>query len=261
MEHFAIDMLAYTSKYRKLPPLGKLLLALALILPALLAPSPFLPLLVLVIATILLYSSTRFYFTRFLVLVYLDTILIISVGSLIIAFITPGSPIWTASWGPISISLSSNGINLAILVFTRALATFTTLLFFATSTPIPHLFAALRQVRISQSISELAILIYRYSFLFIEQIGQMNMAAQCRVGFRDWRTSIKTISTIAACVFGRSMDFAERAQFALYCRNFQGTFYSFKPPNPLTMIWIVVPFATFVTLFLIGYFTSGWLVV
>jgi cobalt/nickel transport system permease protein len=261
MHESAIDRLCMNSPFRNLPPLGKLILSLVLIISVLLATSPPVPLLVLVIGLLLFVTSSRFYTPRIFIVAYFDTFLIILIGALIIALLTPGSLIWNGTLGPLSLAITREGANLSILVFLRALASFTILLFFASSTSIPHLFIALRQVGLPISLSELAVLVYRYSFLLVEQVEQMVTAAQCRLGFHDLRSSLRTFSTIIACTFGRSMDFAERAQYALYCRNFQGNFPLLSPPSKLTIGWLLFPTAILIFMLIIASLTRTWMVI
>lgn len=249
------------SPFRNWPPLGKLVLSLALILATLFTSSPAVPLVVLAIGVILFSLSSRFYLPRIFLFAYIDTLLVILIGALIIAMLTPGSILLSIVLGPLTLTLTREGTNLGLLVFLRALADLSILLFFASSTSIPHFFTALRQVGFSASLSELAVLIYRYSFLLADQVELMITAAQCRLGFRGLRNSIRTVSIITARVFSRSMDLAERGQYALYCRNFQGSFPSFRQPPKLTAIWIVIPIAIFFMLYCLGYLTAGWLVV
>ena len=54
---FAIDEMAYKSPLRTWPPVGKLLLVLALLLGSLLSPTPVVPLIVLAIGLVLLNRS------------------------------------------------------------------------------------------------------------------------------------------------------------------------------------------------------------
>jgi len=260
MHETSMDRLYLHSPFRNWPPLGKLVLSLALILATLFTNSPAVPLVVLAIGTILFSLSSKFYLPRIFLFAYIDTLLVILIGALIIALVTPGSTLLSAELGPLTLSLTREGMNLGVLVFLRAVADLSILLFFASSTSIPHFFTALRQVGLPASISELAVLIYRYSFLLADQVELMITAAQCRLGFKGLRNSIRTISIITACVFSRSMDLAERGQYALYCRNFQGSFPSFKTPPKMTAVWVIVPIAIFFILYYLGYLTSGWLV-
>jgi cobalt/nickel transport system permease protein len=246
----AIDEVANASPARSWPPLGKLMLALALLIASLASSSLVAPLIVLIIGMALLSYSTAFRFPRIITLAILDGLAVVAVGALIIAVVTPGAPMYSLPLGPWAIVLTDAGVDRAVLVLLRSLAGISVMLFFATSTPIPHLAHAMRSLRLPREVSELVILVYRYTFLVLEQSERMFIAAQCRLGTRGLKNSLRTFSRIAVGMFTHSIDTAERAQTALYCRDFRGDFPSYREPAPLNAIWILVPVSSFLTLFL-----------
>lgn len=250
---FAIDNLAYKSPFRAWPPLGKLLLSLSLLCASILSPTPLVPLLVFLIGLALLYLSTGLRLPRIMELACLNTFALLAISVLAIAFISgSGDAIWSSEFFGFGISVTSSSANLAILVFMRAIAGFTVLLFFATSTPIPHLFIALRQAGIPKHVSELTVLVYRYSFMVVEQAGQMWQAADCRLGFHGVRRMVSTSGYLLGNLFIRCMDFAERSQKALECRNFNGSFEPLHLPSRLTWEWAAAAGVCFASLFILG---------
>ncbi len=249
---FVIDEMAYKSRFRKWPPLGKLLMVLALLIGSLLAPSPLVPLIVFVIGLTLLYASCKFSLPKLMAFACLNTFIMLVISVMVIGLFTPGQALASGVVAGWQLTVTRQGANLAILVFIRALAGFSLLLFFASSTPIPHLFFAMRQVGLPAFLAELTVLVYRYSFMLLEQMGQMITAADCRLGFRTMRQSISTTGKLTASLFGRSMDFAERAQAALLCRNFRGEFMPFRQPAKLNAGWVAGPLILLAALVVIG---------
>jgi cobalt ECF transporter T component CbiQ len=194
-----------------------------------------------------------------IVLALLDSLLIIVIGAAVIAAVTPGAAaftLWIGQWG---IVFSDRGIAQGVLVLARSVAGVTVMLFFATSTPVPHLAHALRGLRVPREITELIILVYRYSFLVLEQSERMFLAARCRLGFRGLRTSLRTFSQVAVGMFVRSVEVAERSQVSLYCRNFQGDFPTYRPPARATAPWLILPVLAFAALYLLDRLLQGGL--
>ena len=115
----------------------------------------------------------------------------------------------------------------------------------------------MRSLRLPREISELVILVYRYTFLVLEQSERMFVAARCRLGNRGLKNSLKTFSRIAVGMFTRSIDAAERSQTALYCRDFRGDFPSYRQPAPLTAAWALLAVLSYLGLFLADRFISS----
>lgn len=253
----SIDEIAFASPMRRWPPLGKLLLSLSLLLASIFASSVVVPLLVLASGVLLLAYSTRFQFPRVVLIAIMDGLAVLAVGAVVIALITPGASLYSMDLLGIKFILSDNGMNLGLLVFVRALAGMSVMLFFATSTPIPHLSEAMEQVRLPQEVSELVVLIYRYSFLLMELLGTMYQAAQCRLGFKGVRNKFRTSGKLAVGLFTRSMEVADRSQVALECRGFRGQFHSFRPPARVTWGWIIVPLLLFSALYVLNFAVFG----
>ncbi len=248
----SLDEIAFASPMRRWPPLGKLFLALAMLFASIFATSVVVPGLVLIGGTALLAYSTRFRFPHVVLLALLNGLAVLAMGSLVIALITPGTTLFSVDLLGLNLNLTDGGMNLGLLVFMRALAGMSVMLFFATSTPIPHLSEAMEQLHLPKEISELVVLIYRYSFLLIELLGTMYVAAQCRLGFRGLRNKFRTSGKLAVGLFTRSMEVADRSQVALECRGFQGRFHSFRPPARVTFVWMLMPLLVFMALFLLN---------
>ena len=259
-----IDELAYQSRLKHLPPLGKFILAVSLLVVSLTVNSLLVPLITFAIGLALLVYSTGGRFPRIIALAILDSLAIIVIGCVVIAFLTQGGGM-VAQFDllGIKLTLQRDGLNLATLVLLRALAGIFVMLAFVTSTPVPHFALALKQLHVPKEILELTVLIYRYSFLLLEQMETMSIAAACRLGFKGIKNQVRTTSKIAVGLFSRSIEMAERSQVALQCRNYQGDFPVFRPPRKLTLPWVLGPIGLAAAIYLANFLIAktyylGW---
>ncbi len=252
MTLFPIDELAYSSPFRDWPPLGKFMLAISFLAASLVAASVVVPCVIFAIGFGLLFYSTKMRFPRVIALVLIEGVGIILLGAIVIALVTGGDTIWTVDLGALTLVFSKQGADLGLLVFARALAGITIMLWFATSTPIPYLANALRQARLPKEIVELTVLIYRYSFLLLEQLDTMYVAAASRLGFRGVRNKFRTTAKLSVGVFTRSLDVAERSQVALDCRSFRGEFHCYRPPAEVTVKWVAASLAAFAAFYVLN---------
>ena len=249
-----IDSLAYQSRALQWPPLGKLLLCTCLLIGSLSSSGLYGPLLVLGAGLLLFFFSTGGKVPVFILFLIVTVMSFNAVGAAVIALTQAGQPVYSYSVAGLAISLTREGISLATLVFLRSLAGLFVVLFFASSTPVPHIFRSLVRIGVPDYIAETAMLLYRYSFMILEQAEQMVNAADCRLGFSGWRTSMKTTGVLAANLFIRSLDCAERSQNALTSRNFSGSFPVFREPRPMTISWVILSLAALASLLLLGNF-------
>lgn len=247
-----IDSLAYQSPALKWPPLGKLLLCVCLLVGSLSSRTVYGPLIVLGAGLVLFLYSIRLKMPVFMLYLIAGILLFNLAGIAIIAVTQAGAPLYSASLAGITMSVTQSGIDLAVLVSLRSLAGLFVVLFFASSTPIPHIFCALTRMGLPAYIAEVAILVYRYSFMVMEQSVQMTNAAACRLGFSGWGRAMKTTGVLAANLFVRSLEFAERSQNALQSRNFGGEFFVFRKPAPLDTRWVLSAAAALAVVFLAG---------
>lgn len=249
-----IDSLAYQSPARQWPPLGKLLLCLCLLVGSLSSKTVYGPVLVLGIGLVLSFYSMKGKLPMLVLYMVAGCMLVnvISVG--VIAITQPGAALYSIPIAWITISITQNGITLATLVFFRMLAGLFVVLFLATSTPIPHIFSALTRLGLPDYMAETTVLVYRYSFMVLEQSIQMVNAASCRLGFSGWKNAMKTTGILAANLFIRSLEFADRSQNAIQSRNFSGSFPVFRKPASMDMKWAVCPIAILALVYVTGNF-------
>ncbi len=247
-----IDDIAYASPFRDWSPLGKFLLALSLLVSSLVASTIAVPLIVFIIGLGLLFYSSKLRFPRVVTLALLEGLAIFIIGAVVIALVTAGEVIWSLDFGPFVLHFTRQGVELGVMVVLRALAGMTVMLFFATSTPIPQFAQALRQARVPKELVELTVLIYRYSFLLLEQVETMYVAADCRLGFRGYNNKFKTTAKLAVGVFTRSVDMAERSQVALDSRCFRGEFHAYHLPAKVSTKWVMASIAVFGMLYSIN---------
>ncbi len=253
----AIDEIAYASPFKDWSPLGKFALALSLLISSLMASSIVVPFLIFLISFALLFYSTKMRFPRVIVLALLDGLVIFFIGAVVIALVTAGETMWTVDLGIFVLNFSQQGVKLGMLVFLRAVAGVTVMLFFATSTPLPYFANALRQIKIPKEFIELTVLIYRYSFLLLEQLDTMYVAAHCRLGFRGYKNKFRTTAKLTVGMFTRSLDMAERSQVALNCRGFRGEFHCYRPPKKVTVRWVLASIVMFEIMNIINQFLAN----
>ena len=258
-EHIQMDALAYSSRMLNWAPLGKLLLVIVVLIANVMTDSVVTAFAVLAIGLVLMAYSTNMRIPFMLAVAIGEAILILIVACGIISINgDPSEPcIWHADFLWLDLYMTADSFNQAWLVMIRAVAGITVMMAFATSTPIPHLAQALRQIRIPDEICEIVVLIYRYAFLLLERMDTMWSAANSRLGFTGFKRSMRTIASIAVGIFTSSMNLADKAQVSLDCRGYRGYFPIWNRPQRAGVGWVAAAVAVFVLLFVLGTCTEG----
>jgi len=256
-----MDSLAYGSRMLSWAPLGKLFFVMTLLITGLLTSSIIVPMITFIIGLSLMIYSTKMKIPKLIGLAIGEAILIMIIGAGMVSIMGSASQpaIWDANILWFHIHITAASFNQAWLILVRAVAGVTLMLAFATSTPIPHLAQALDQIRMPKEITEIIVLIYRYSFLLLERMETMWSAAQCRMGFNGFSRSMHTTAGIVVGIFTSSLEIADKSQSALECRNYQGFFPIFRMPKKITIFWVIIPIIVAVILYILGIYTSGWI--
>ena len=258
-EHIQMDALAYSSRMLNWAPLGKFLLVIVVLIANVMTDSVVTAFAVLAIGLVLMAYSTNMRIPFMLAVAIGEAILILIVACGIISINgDPSEPcIWRADFLWLDLYMTTDSFNQAWLVMIRAVAGITVMMAFATSTPIPHLAQALRQIRIPDEICEIVVLIYRYAFLLLERMDTMWSAANSRLGFTGFKRSMRTIASIAVGIFTSSMNLADKAQVSLDCRGYRGYFPIWNRPRKAGVGWVAAAIVVFVLLFVLGTYTEG----
>ena len=104
--------------------------------------------------------------------------------------------------------VSENSQSQTALVISRAFGAVSCLCVLSVTTPMPDIIGVLRRARCPDFIIDLMYLIYRYVFILILMHFDMRNAARSRLGYRDFRTSMRATGNIYANLLSRSYKVA-----------------------------------------------------
>lgn len=114
------------------------------------------------------------------------------------------------------------GLAHGFLIMCRVLAGVSLVLLLSMTTPADRLFRAAAWFRMPQTFMEIGLLVYRYIFVLAEELVSMKDAQKLRLGYHSWRQSMKSWNTLAASLFLRAYDRAERVFEAMLVRGYAG---------------------------------------
>jgi cobalt/nickel transport system permease protein len=141
-----------------------------------------------------------------------------------LVFIAVGSvPLLVAVGGATLVRWEPAGAVPALALAGRALAALLCLVLFAATTPLADTLPRLERLGVPAAVTEIAALMYRLLFLLLDTINGVREAQAGRLGFRNWRTTYRSVAGQAGAVFVGSFDRARRLEQGLALRGYTGS--------------------------------------
>jgi cobalt/nickel transport system permease protein len=118
-------------------------------------------------------------------------------------------------------------------------------------TPAHQLFHALRWLGVPRTWVEVALLMYRYIFVLLDEAGDVVTAQRVRLGYAGVSRSLSSLGVLSGTVIVRSLDQSERTHEAMMLRGYKGS----MPFGPLPALgWTERLLMLFVPLLMAGLF-------
>ncbi len=164
----------------------------------------------------------------------------------VVAFLTQlfwyqqGTPLISFSLFSFQLAIHSGGVLRGLELGSRIVGGMGVLLFFSLTTPLPELMRAARFFRCPPVLVELALIMYRYIFLLLEEGVRIRNAQKARLGFVDFRSAMRSVGILGGMLILRTYDRAERSFAAMRCRGYRGVLTTAAPGALPRRDWIVL---------------------
>jgi len=222
MIHSKIDTIAHTNKLRYVDTRLKVIFAITTLLITVASTSPIPPFLAFITATILILFGAKIKLRTYLLLLLSPLFFgFISLVMMSLFFGYAQSPLYSFEILSHTFVVQKEGVNTGLLVASRTLAASACLFFLALTTPMTELFTGLKWLRIPDAVIELAMMIYRYIFVFLEEAQSMWLASKMR-GEGNFRTKIEIFSMLSSTLFLRSIHQGDKLFIAMNSRCYDG---------------------------------------
>jgi len=116
----------------------------------------------------------------------------------------------------------AEGLARGFLIMCRVIGGVSLILFLSMSTPAHRLLLAATWFRVPKIFVELALLVYRYIFVFLEEMVTIKDAQRVRLGYHNWRQSMRSLGILGGSLILRAYDRAERVFEAMVARGYTG---------------------------------------
>jgi cobalt/nickel transport system permease protein len=116
------------------------------------------------------------------------------------------------------VTATREGLDRGLGTGSRVVGSVAVLVLLGTVTPAFKVFAALRWARLSSTMVDLAMLMYRYIFALLERLVQVHSAQRVRLGYAGTGRSLSSMGTLMGAMILGALDQAGRTHEAMLVR-------------------------------------------
>ena len=218
-----MDDYANNNAIRDVNPKLKLLLGLSCIIVCVFSTSPIAPMLVAISMSLIILIIAKISWHAFVRLLLIPLTFAL-MSSLAIIFVQGETSIFEITIFGFSLTVTTEGIKLALLLLSRTLGGMIALFFIALTTPVIEIFSILKSFGLPNLLLELSMLIYRYIFVLIDEATMIRNAQVMRLGNSGLNTSVHSLAMLSSVLFLRTWDQGERLNVAMDSRCYNGCF-------------------------------------
>lgn len=220
----------------------KTIFAVVTLVINLFANSPIIPLCLFIFCTVLIIWKAgipaKFYAT-FMAFPFLFAFITVVFMAF---FFGMGPHIWDLGifgWG-----ITADGLNRGILVFFKVMGGVSALAFLILTTPVNRVFGIFYDLHVPAILTDLAILMYRYIFLFLDVTATMYNSQKTRLGYHDYKSWMHCLASLAGMVFIRTWEQGEVSYKALASRGYNGRLNMIREGDSIKEIpvkdWVIL---------------------
>lgn len=114
------------------------------------------------------------------------------------------------------------GVWRGIQLIVTALASVSCLFFLSLNTTMTDVFSVMRKLKFPSLFVELMLLIYRYIFILLDVSSSITTSQESRLGYKNYKSSIKSFGTMLSAVFVRAMQRSRNLFDAMEARGYDG---------------------------------------
>ncbi|WFN35624.1 cobalt ECF transporter T component CbiQ [Methanogenium sp. S4BF] len=129
-------------------------------------------------------------------------------------------------FGWLTLTVTTGSINEGTLILSRIFGGMCALFFISLSTPVTEIFTLAKKCRLPEFLTELAMLIYRFIFILMEQAEMIYRAQVMRLGYMRRKGAAESFGCMAGTLFIHSLESGEAVIAAMDCRCYTGRYAS-----------------------------------
>lgn len=222
-----IDKYAYTNNLRSMNPNFKFGVGIIFLVGSMLIKNLIILSLIILLMSAVIVGVAKIEISDYINLLKIPIIfLIMSIAMTLISVAdNPSNLIKSFCIGSKYICISNESISTSIHIFFRAISCLTCVYFIMLTVPFNQLLFIFKKMHIPSIILELSMLIYRFIFIFMEEVSDIRKSQELRFGYIDLKTSYKSFGLLGKLLYKRMMIRYEEMCISLDMKLYNDTFH------------------------------------
>ena len=222
-----IDDYAYRNRLSKVNPNIKFVIGMLLLILSLINPYNYISLLIILTMSFIIVGVAKIELKDYIHFIKIPiTFLIISIIMILINFSNDKDILlYSIEIGSLYVGVSVESINSATHLFFRALSCLTCIYFIMLTTPFNQLIFVFKKLHLPDIVLEIAMLMYRFIFIFMEEVADIRKSQELRFGYINLKNGYNSFGLLVSMLFKRMMIRYDEMSIALDMKLYDGTFY------------------------------------
>ena len=222
-----IDDYAYRNRLSKVNPNIKFVIGMLLLILSLINPYNYISLLIILTMSFIIVGVAKIELKDYIHFIKIPiTFLIISIIMILINFSNDKDILlYSIEIGSLYVGVSVESINSATHLFFRALSCLTCIYFIMLTTPFNQLIFVFKKLHLPDIVLEIAMLMYRFIFIFMEEVADIRKSQELRFGYINLKNGYNSFGLLVSMLFKRMMIRYDETSIALDMKLYDGTFH------------------------------------
>lgn len=227
----SIDEYAYSSKLKNWNSSIKVLFSFIIMILSICSHNVIVPILIAVSAGVITVYNGRIRIREYISLMCIPLVFLIMTSiAIVLDFRISGG---------FSVKVLPENVYKAVYISCRAMGAVSAMYMMSLSTPVTEIIAVLGNLKLPSIIIELMNLMYKYIFVLLDSQAKMKNSAAARLGYCNFRTSLKTFALICGNLFAVSLRRASDYYNAIESRCSGGKIKFMYQKKPIKLMQVV----------------------
>ncbi len=221
-----LDYYAHSNGFKNANSMLKMIFAIFTMIISLISTSPFVPISIAFLMSFLLIFKAKIplrFYLKFMSIPVLFGVITFIFMAIFFGVYDPWFKL-----GLFNLMVYKDGFNIGFLVFSKILGGFSCLGFLALTTPMTEIFFILESMKIPKVVIEIAMMMYRYIFVFLDEARSMYNSQQTRLGYSTLKNSYRSMGMLLSNLFISVWTKGEKLYITMESRCYDGSIKTFN---------------------------------